>query len=115
VEAHFSPDRLRGHRHGSGRTLAELGAAVGRSAESIKFYETGRSRPPADILGRLAAALGICTDELFGRHADPVVEYVDAVAQHCPPLTAEEVQGAAVVLRTMRRARHSRAARQVPA
>lgn len=111
----FSPHRLRGHRHGIGRTLADLGSRVGRSAEALKAYESGRAQPPAKVLAALAVELGIGMDELFSSHDDAILDYVDAVAQHGPPLTPEEVQGAAAVLRTVRRARHSRAQRPVPA
>lgn len=108
----FSPHRLRGHRHGVGRTLGDLASRVGRGVEALKAYETGRSQPPAGVLRALAIELGVDMDDLFTRHDDPVLDYVSAVAEHCPPLTHEQVQGAVVVLRTMRQAR---AARQVPA
>ena len=90
-------------------------AAETGCGDTIKSYETGRAEPSAKVLAALAIELGIGMDELFGRHDDPVMDYVDAVAQHCPPLTPEEVQGAAVVLRAMRQARHSRSEQQVPA
>jgi transcriptional regulator with XRE-family HTH domain len=105
----FSPHRLRGHRHGVGRTLAELAARVGRSPDALKFYETGRSEPPPRVLAALTKELGIELGDLVARHNDPVLEYVDAVAQHCPPLTSDEVQAAAVIVRTMREARLARA------
>lgn len=94
--------------------LAEVAAAVDRTADTIKDYEGGRARPSARTTAALAKVLQVGIDELFGRYEDPILDYVDAVAQHGPPLTAEEVRGAAVVLRTVRRGR-GRPERQVPA
>jgi transcriptional regulator with XRE-family HTH domain len=106
----FSPHRLRGHRDGVGRTLADLAAAIGRSTDALKSCESGRTEPPAKVLAALADELGVELDDLFARHDDPTTDYVDAVAQHCPPLTEDEVHAAAVVIRTMRQARLTRIA-----
>jgi len=91
-----------------------VGAAVGRTADTIKDYEGGRARPSARTLAGLAKVLEVGIDDLFVRHQDATLDYVEAVSQHGPPLTDEEIRGAAVVLRTVRRGR-ARPERQVPA
>ncbi|RTL62041.1 MAG: helix-turn-helix domain-containing protein [Pseudonocardiaceae bacterium] len=110
----FSPHRLRGHRDGVGRSPADLAAAVGRSPDALRCYETGRTEPPARVLAALADELGVDLDDLFARHDDPTLDYVDAVAQHCPPLTPDEVQAAAVVIGKMRSARLTHSGRAEP-
>jgi len=53
-------------RQGRGLTQAELGKAVGVSQRVIAYYETESRQPPGALLGDLAKALRVSTDELLG-------------------------------------------------
>lgn len=99
----FSPDRLRGHRNGRGLTRAEVGTAIGRSAGTIASYEDGRSLPTAPALVRLAQVYRVSIDDFYARFDDQIEDYVDAVAQHCKPLTDAEIATVATVLRRIDR------------
>jgi len=61
----FSPAALGRARRRAGLTVAMLGARVGREGSVVARYERGEINPPAGVLGRLAAALGITVDALF--------------------------------------------------
>jgi transcriptional regulator with XRE-family HTH domain len=52
------PARLRELRRKRGLSAAALGALVGVSDRQIYRYEWGASRPPEDVLRRLAEQLG---------------------------------------------------------
>lgn len=53
------PDRLRRHRRDSGRSQLDLATAAGTTQRHLSFVESGRARPGADLLTRLAAALSL--------------------------------------------------------
>ena len=61
----FDKDRLISAREAAGITKAELADRSGLSVSAIQGYETGRRRPNADQLGRLAKALGVSADYLL--------------------------------------------------
>ncbi|MFC5213216.1 helix-turn-helix domain-containing protein [Streptomyces coerulescens] len=74
-------ERERGERLGlllrearGGRSMTEVAANAGISAETLRKIETGRAPTPAFFtVAALAAALGLSMDELIGQCA-PVVE-----------------------------------------
>ncbi|WP_128434163.1 helix-turn-helix domain-containing protein [Streptomyces cyaneus] len=74
-------ERERGERLGrllrearGGRSMAEIAANAGVSAETLRKIETGRAPTPAFFtVAALAHALGLSMDELAGR-CTPVVE-----------------------------------------
>lgn len=105
----FSPDRLRGHRHGRGLSLAEVATASGLTEAVVRRCEEGDAAPDAETAAALARALGVPAAELAGG-GDPLEEYVAAAASHLPPLTEDDVRSAGAVLRTIRRASASAAA-----
>ena len=51
--------RIRKIRNAKGLSQAELGAAVGLSADRIQKYENGFRKPKADMLKKIAGALGV--------------------------------------------------------
>ena len=59
-------ERLRHLRTARGYSLRELAKAVGTSHRMIAYYEVQGGNPPADVLARLARALGVSSDELLG-------------------------------------------------
>lgn len=61
----FGP-RLARLRQARGLTQEELGAAVGLSNRMVAYYERGDAEPPGPLLGPLAQALRVPTDELLG-------------------------------------------------
>jgi transcriptional regulator with XRE-family HTH domain len=67
----FSPRRVREARAAAGLTREEAAVAIGRSFQTIRSYEEGRISPPAAMLGRLAAALGVGVEDFFESTTDP--------------------------------------------
>jgi transcriptional regulator with XRE-family HTH domain len=61
----FSSKALRRHREARCLTREAVAVAIGRSAASIGFYETGRITPPRPIIGALAQTLEIPVSDLF--------------------------------------------------
>ena len=74
-------ERERGERFGAllrqargERSMVEIAAAAGVSAETLRKIETGRAPTPAFFtVAALAGALGLSMDELIGRCAVPDV------------------------------------------
>lgn len=58
--------RLAGLRKAGGLTQQELGEKVGVSKRVIAYYEGETNYPPAHLIGPLAQALNVSTDELLG-------------------------------------------------
>ena len=58
--------RIRHLRRAQGLTLEELGAAVGRAGSQLSLVENGRREPKLDLLGAVAAHLGVPVAELLG-------------------------------------------------
>jgi transcriptional regulator with XRE-family HTH domain len=62
-------ERLATLRKAAGYTQVELAQDLGISQRMVAYYESPNASPPANLLPRIAAALGITIDELFGRTA----------------------------------------------
>jgi transcriptional regulator with XRE-family HTH domain len=60
-------DRIRKFRLARGLTQTELGKLVGGSQRVITYYEVRGVSPPPDLLVKIADALDVSLDELFGR------------------------------------------------
>lgn len=60
-------ERLAQLRKAAGYTQVELAQDLGISQRMVAYYESPNASPPANLLPRIAAALGITIDELFGR------------------------------------------------
>ena len=52
-------ERMRRIRTALGMTQGELGAKIGLSADRVQKYENGFRKPKADMLGKIADALGV--------------------------------------------------------
>ncbi len=65
-------ERLKKSRKEKGMTQSELAAEVGVERSSIGKYETAAIFPSADVLCRIAEALGVTTDYLLGLIDDPI-------------------------------------------
>lgn len=61
--------RIRHFRKRKGWTLADLGAAIGRTAPHLSLVENGRSEATLGFLNELAAALDVPTEELLIQQA----------------------------------------------
>ncbi len=59
-------DRLRYLREEQGISTAELAARFHKSESAVRMWETGRSKPDADTLVKLAVHFGTSTDYLLG-------------------------------------------------
>lgn len=60
-------ERLAQLRKAAGYTQVELAQDLGISQRMVAYYESPNASPPANLLPRLAAALGVTIDALFGR------------------------------------------------
>ncbi len=58
--------RLAALRKKAGYTQTELAEEVGATRRMIAYYETESDYPPTNMVGGLAQALNITTDELLG-------------------------------------------------
>ena len=61
----FAPEKLREAREAAGKTLWEVGGAVGRSDDAISGYERGITPPQTDVLLGIAEFLGVDITEFF--------------------------------------------------
>lgn len=57
--------RLKTLRKERGATQKDIAQILGISFQQLNKYESGQNLPPADMLGRLARALGVTTDYLI--------------------------------------------------
>lgn len=81
-------ERERGERLGrllrearAGRSMAEVAAGAGISAETLRKIETGRAPTPAFFtVAALARVLGLSLDELVGRCAPVAAGVADTLA-----------------------------------
>lgn len=62
-------DRIRKFRLAKGLTQTELGKLVGVTQRVITYYEVRGVSPPPDLLVKIADALDVSLDELFGRRS----------------------------------------------
>lgn len=60
-------DRIRRYRLAKGLTQAELAKLVGASQRMINYYEVHGVSPAPELLVKIADALDVSIDELFGR------------------------------------------------
>jgi DNA-binding XRE family transcriptional regulator len=94
-------------RRDLGITPAELAVKIGRSVESVRFYEIGRVQPPTDVGKKIARVLRCRLDELY-EDAPTVRDVVRAIlaerdAQGLPnKLTDDQVIDAVAILTTGR-------------
>jgi transcriptional regulator with XRE-family HTH domain len=65
VAQEFNGRRLRQLRNAAGLPPERLALAVGRSAYTISAYERGVAVPSANMVGRLANAVGARVGDLF--------------------------------------------------
>ncbi len=59
--------RIRSYRLEKGLTQTQLGKKIGVSQRVIAYYESKGISPPPELLVRIADALKVSTDTLFGR------------------------------------------------
>ncbi len=68
-EAASFGERLASLRKAAGFTQIELAAELGVSQRMVAYYESTAATPPANLLPRIAATLGVAIDEMFVRSA----------------------------------------------
>jgi transcriptional regulator with XRE-family HTH domain len=61
---YIPPERLRAARAHAKISRQQLGAAVGRSDQTVMLWELGRVRPPDRVVALICTALGVSADEL---------------------------------------------------
>ena len=59
---------IREYRLAADMTQAQLAERVGVQYQSVSKWETGVSMPDVMLLPKIADALGVTIDDLFGRH-----------------------------------------------
>lgn len=95
----FSPDRLRGHRHGCQFSQADLAAAAGLTPERYALIESRMALPSHRELLNLTEALDVPMAEIYGQRDTPAADYAHAVLRHASVLGPEDIQVIATVLR----------------
>lgn len=70
-------EKIRLLRKDAGLTQRQVAAAIGVTDRTYQNYEAGASRPSGGVASRLAAALGVSTDTLFGVPAAKTPEAPD--------------------------------------
>lgn len=98
----FSPDRLRGHRHGQRRTTAQLADLAGLPTDAIAQFEGAYLKPTALQIVAMASALDVGQDELLKHRANPAADYCHAVLTYARALTPDEIEVAADTIRKIR-------------
>lgn len=61
--------RVRQHREAAGLSQIALGERIGRSVQSVRKIESGRSAPTFETLAALSSALGVPVSSLFPNEA----------------------------------------------
>lgn len=61
----FSGTRLRQRRKELGLSCPHVAVATGRSVETIRNYEAGRSTPSAEVVGLMASVLEWSPDDFY--------------------------------------------------
>jgi transcriptional regulator with XRE-family HTH domain len=69
---HLLAENMRKYRHALGLSQANLAERVDAATHYIGLIETENRFPSADMIDRLAIALGIDPAELFAREIDPM-------------------------------------------
>ena len=101
----LSPPALRAHRESAGLSRPQVAAIIGKTTAAIEQFEHGTSRPNADTLGLLASAYGCEVGDFYDEGiGDSRDRYIAAVCRLLPPLTDDEIERFAGVIRARRSA-----------
>ena len=99
----FSPPALRAIRESLGWSRPQAAPLIGKTVAALEQFERGVTRPSAETLGLLADAYGCSVGDFFdedpGNKRD---RYVNAVCRLLPPMTDEELDSFAAVVRARR-------------
>lgn len=98
----FSPDRLRGHRHGQRRTTAQIGDLANLPSDAVYQFEGGYLSPTTMQIADLAAALDIEFEDLLRLRPTAAGDYCHAVLTYARQLTPDEVEIVAGTIRKIR-------------
>lgn len=98
----FSPDRMRGHRHGLKLTYTEVADASGIDLDRWIAIESHTAVPGAGEWMSIADALQVSIDELQAQHPRFAADYCSAVLAHHRDLTEVEIEIAAATVRHIR-------------
>lgn len=100
----FSPDRLRGHRHGQKLRMATLARLAEMEPLRLHAIETGAAGPSFAEEDRLVRALGVLPTDLDATRLTPSQNYLAAVLTYARDLTEDEIETAASTIRQIRAA-----------
>lgn len=81
----FDRERIRRARKQAGLTQAALGERIGKSADTIRGYESGRIHPPLTVLERIAEVTGKPLDWFLTPRFPGTVASFDPDAPTIPP------------------------------
>lgn len=98
----FSPDRMRGHRHGQRLTLKALADTTGIPVDQVKAIEDGDRVPTGPEHRVLAEALEVDMGELRPWRLSPTADYCHAALTYARKLTPEDIETVASVIRQIR-------------
>lgn len=100
----FSPGRLRALREHAHLSREQFARRIDRSGVAVEKYERAEMLPSAGVLGAMAGVLDVEVGELFttGDPVDARAEYVAAVVELLPPLSDDEIEAFAAIIRSRR-------------
>lgn len=97
--------RVRQFRLVTGLTQAELAERVEAAPETISRLERGKLAPSADLVERIASALGVKTDDVLSRKPvkkkaenRPAIQRVVAILEPLPDADVDAIRGAITAL-----------------
>lgn len=99
----FSPDRLRGHRHGQRLTTKQLADLADLPTDAVAQFENSYALPDLAGVRALALALDVGEHELHPQRPNPAADYCHAVLLYARQLTPDEIEAAATTIRKIRK------------
>lgn len=69
-------ENIKFYRNEKGLTQQELADKIGKSINSVKKYESGYTKPPIDVINKIASVLGISINQLIGEKKKTITQEI---------------------------------------
>lgn len=69
-------ENIKFYRNEKGLTQQKLADKIGKSINSVKKYESGYTKPPIDVINKIASVLGISINQLIGEKKKTITQKV---------------------------------------
>lgn len=101
----FSPDRLRGYRHGQKLSVETVASAAGMAPQYLAAVESAQVMPTEAEIETLAEVL--CVAGFYPQRPLPTQDYLSAVLEYARSLTEDEIEIAARTIHKIRAERQA--------